>query len=1055
MAEEVRIAIPALYGGISQQPAHLRFPHQVEDAVNILFDVAEGASKRPGTVFICRVDDLLNDGDYRLYSIERDQDEKYFVVYGEGVIRVFHTDGLECDVTASQDAIDYINAENATADDLQLITIEDYTIILNRKVQAKGKASPDYTVDGTHNDYDALISYTPSGDGSTQKGMWDLTNGVGERHRVESTDATAEEYYYYDPDPDQSTPANKATFAHVVFGTVKGAWARPSGYYKSERNPGGFKITWGRNNIHETNVSWTAADKKLTKTGAFTGYDWQVGDQIWVAGGSGGITPDWYTIAYKESDDAIVLETSLTSSDVNDVEIGATGSPLPEKARIKNSFEAIIDVEPGAFTDMDDVAKEFQDALRADGAFDALVSWVDTGEGAAEGHFVITCSYRGETAEIFGTEAPSSGYDYTGNKNRPFFWDDATSHKGTGTPTTLTLAPEDRWTSTAPPNQPNAMIDETTMPIKLVRTAVRSGDTPAQFTLSTIDWSARASGDENNNPIPSIWENQVTISDITLHRNRLVLAGDEYIVFSQAGDLFNFYLDNANNVVDSDPIDLTLTSHEVTIIDYIVPFRKTLIIFTKAGSQFELNTPDNLTAETAAIEPSTTYKSLSVKPRTIGNLLYFIGLKSGTTALYEYFYNDSRVANEAADTTSHTPHLLPAEIRSIAVSANDNCVFVIPKDDNRIFMYRFHWSGLNKDQSAWTTYVFDDSYRIADATMISTSLYMLVETTDGFNIETIDNLNYDDPISPRDDYETDSFPTTWTKSTVFTGLINVIGGASAPSTYLTDNDQHNVATDSWSTKTAIPTRGSHDARSLPQTAGAANSIYILGGNASGAVPNCDKYDSTDSWTALPDLSGDYLNYNGYGGFRPSYVYTFGGYNGLAPQQAAAKSDETSWITLADMPETARGGGLKAMADYYGNFYMACGVYKHVYKYQISGDSWSTQSSSMPFSWVQPGCAILHTRFYFFGGYDDDSSQYVKTSRYYHPSTDSWVSVSDIPGNARQDIAAAYMNGNIYIYGGHDATTYYRDAAKLSLGAWSSMTDLPAPGRSGAAAKGIR
>lgn len=51
-APHVSLKLPILSGGISDQPAHIRHPNQVEDATNFVFHVADGATKRPGTEFL-------------------------------------------------------------------------------------------------------------------------------------------------------------------------------------------------------------------------------------------------------------------------------------------------------------------------------------------------------------------------------------------------------------------------------------------------------------------------------------------------------------------------------------------------------------------------------------------------------------------------------------------------------------------------------------------------------------------------------------------------------------------------------------------------------------------------------------------------------------------------------------------------------------------------------------------------------------------------------------------------------------------------------------------
>jgi len=99
----------------------------------------------------------------------------------------------------------------------------------------------------------------------------------------------------------------------------------------------------------------------------------------------------------------------------------------------------------------------------------------------------------------------------------------------------------------------------------------------------------------------------------------------------------------------ADPIDIELSSDQVTLIDYLVPFRNSLVEFTKAGRQFELNAPDNLTPTSAAITPTTAYLSMAdVRPQQMGSMLYFAATRKDAAILYEYFYDDTRISNFAA-----------------------------------------------------------------------------------------------------------------------------------------------------------------------------------------------------------------------------------------------------------------------------------------------------------------------------------------------------------------------------------------------------------------------
>lgn len=301
------------------------------------------------------------------------------------------------------------------------------------------------------------------------------------------------------------------------------------------------------------------------------------------------------------------------------------------------------------------------------------------------------------------------------------------------------------------------------------------GTQTRSFNIDVIDWSDRTTGNQDSNPVISIVEGQDAIQDFTFHRNRLTIAGDENIVFSQSGDFFNFFMEDANNIGDADPIDTALSSNEVTVVDYIVPFRKSLIIFTKAARQFELNAPETLTPNTVAITPTTAYKSMAgIRPAVSGNFLYFPAADEGASTLMEYYYSDSEATNTAADVSAHVRGYLPSSIRTIQAVPNANVIAVLPTDDNDIYIYRSFWQGEEKAQSAWCKWTLDSTETICDMAAIDSDLWLLVEGAAGFYVlslsvnqeQTVSGWDYpihlDNQVTSTGSYSSGTGKTTWT-----------------------------------------------------------------------------------------------------------------------------------------------------------------------------------------------------------------------------------------------------------------------------------------------------
>ena len=137
--------IPTLTGGLSQQPDELKVPGQVNVANNVLPDVTQGLQKRPGGKLV----DSLSDGTLNSYSTGkwfhyyRDEAEQYIGQIirrkndngsshaDDGKIRMWRcSDGQ--DMTVTHDAGTQTYLVHAADDEVQTLTVNDFTYITNR-----------------------------------------------------------------------------------------------------------------------------------------------------------------------------------------------------------------------------------------------------------------------------------------------------------------------------------------------------------------------------------------------------------------------------------------------------------------------------------------------------------------------------------------------------------------------------------------------------------------------------------------------------------------------------------------------------------------------------------------------------------------------------------------------------------------------------------------------------------------------------------------------------------------------------------------------------------
>lgn len=131
---QVQQSIANLINGVSQQPYALRLPSQCEEQVNAYSRVADGLTKAPPTNHISKlsVTPMVSP---KGHLINRDKEEKYQTLVTGDSIKVYDLQGNEKTVH-TPNGVGYLSSVDPKTE-LALITIADYTFILNRTVETQ------------------------------------------------------------------------------------------------------------------------------------------------------------------------------------------------------------------------------------------------------------------------------------------------------------------------------------------------------------------------------------------------------------------------------------------------------------------------------------------------------------------------------------------------------------------------------------------------------------------------------------------------------------------------------------------------------------------------------------------------------------------------------------------------------------------------------------------------------------------------------------------------------------------------------------------------------
>ena len=268
-------------------------------------------------------------------------------------------------------------------------------------------------------------------------------------------------------------------------------------------------------------------------------------------------------------------------------------------------------------------------------------------------------------------------------------------------------------------------IDELRMPCVL--SASNNG---ANWELSHGTYDLRTSGDKDVNPGPTVWKEgrQTPITSMALFRNRLFFAADDAVFCSELNDFGNFFLSDPALIVDTDPIDVSLSSNKYTPVSTLTPFESFMFINTTADVQFSLQGSENqITPFTAEVSSASFYSTAPLtEPILLGSQIYFFDRRR----MY-VFFNDRQISiQRAIEVSQHCPNYLPVSYGAKATSpAYDTIMMVDGDNEYDVYLYTNRYRGDKVVQNAFFKYTFDN--KIKSFYPREDQVFMVVQDDDG------------------------------------------------------------------------------------------------------------------------------------------------------------------------------------------------------------------------------------------------------------------------------------------------------------------------------------
>tara|TARA_R100001463_G_scaffold4014_1_gene15592 strand:+ start:811 stop:3576 length:2766 start_codon:yes stop_codon:yes gene_type:complete len=721
----VSSSIPNLINGVSQQAPEVRLPTQAEVQENGLSSVVNGLEKRPGTEHIKKLSGVTasNVTNAFIHTIQRDDSESYSLVIGKDgnnpFLYVYDRNGFSYPVkdkdntTLVSGDLSYLASVTNPSTDITATTIADNTFIVNKK---KVTAMATSTSNVSGQDETGITSSTGSDSltsPSTHEALIYVKQG-DYNSKYEITLKKGSNTYKVKYLTPSATPSQNQTYV----GTDKIAEVLMDGQSAVEFDSSGG--TGNENGENGGTTQWGVSQSQATTTPTNNGTFYQANTKV----GFGGELPATSGSYYDK----------LTHSTITNDGFIFTRNGNVIHVRCSGAFELTSSDSHGdrdLFAWNDDALK-FTDLPPRNVPNNFILKIVGDNAKNQDDYYVKFEADTGSIGDGVWKESPGKGqsihFDITTMPHRLVRLFDDASIDSTNNPQGITFVYE---------------------PVIRKTDNSRTVGGVSNYVYERYGWNPRRCGDSISNPTPTFLG--LSIADIFFHRNRLGFLSDENVIFSEAGNYFNFFATTVLTVPDTNPIDVAVSNNQVSFLKHAVPFNESLLLFTDL-QQFKLTAEQALTPTDVSIDVSTQFETNTLsKPVPAGKYVFFSFKRGEYSGVREYFVDFTNEVNDATEITSHVPQYIPGEIKKLISSSNDDMLLCLSNDtasNKNIYVYRYFWQGQEKLQSSWSTWTFDAE--ILDASFLGSSLYILFKRTDGIYLESI-NLSTDSAVAVMDD----------------------------------------------------------------------------------------------------------------------------------------------------------------------------------------------------------------------------------------------------------------------------------------------------------------
>ena len=304
-------------------------------------------------------------------------------------------------------------------------------------------------------------------------------------------------------------------------------------------------------------------------------------------------------------------------------------------------------------------------------------------------------------------------------------------------------------------------LNAATMPHALINTGATT------FTFGPITWSSRLAGDDVTSPPPSFIKVNTSVSPHTysgkkitstfFYNNRFGLLSEDNVTLGVANDTYNLFAKSALTQVNSDPIDLNVSSVTPVILSDVLPSSQGLLLFS-ARQQFQLYSAESsvLTPGTATIRSMSNYEmDTRIAPAADGTASMFVSKVLGYSKMFAMELRDREQPPIVVDFSKTVVDWIPNTVDTLAVSPTNSTIILADRGTSNCYVYKYYNNGQENLFQAWTKWEMPGT--IQSAQIIDDSVVLVMQHEDQYTLGKIilDKLPTGDVITTNTSYDGD------------------------------------------------------------------------------------------------------------------------------------------------------------------------------------------------------------------------------------------------------------------------------------------------------------